>query len=387
MKKKIIILGSTGSIGNTTLNIIKKNQNNFKVVLLSANKNIKKLLNQSKKFNVKNLVITDSKKFLIVKKKLSKKKINVFNNFSSFYLKFNEKIDYTMCAITGIEGLDPTLQSIKFSRNIGIANKESIICAWNLIKKSLKKYNCKFTPIDSEHFSINELINRSSNKMIEEVIITASGGPFLNYPLNKFKKIKPYQATNHPKWKMGKKISTDSATLMNKIFELIEAKKIFNLNINQLKILIHPNSYVHAIIKFKNGLSKILIHDTNMNIPIFNWLYNNSKKLTTKKIDLKLLNDLNFSNVNIKKFPSINLIKKIPFSDSLFETVIVSANDELVKLFLKNKIPFLKIWDVLNKITNLKQFTDYKKKYPQNISQILGLSETVRLKTKSFCID
>ena len=292
-----------------------------------------------------------------------------------------------MCAITGTDGLSPTLQSIKFTKNIGIANKEAIICAWNLIKKSLKKYKCNFTPIDSEHFSINELIKNSSNKMIDEVIITASGGPFLKYPLKKFKKIKPHQAVKHPKWKMGEKISIDSATLMNKIFELIEAKKIFNLNINQLKILIHPNSYVHAIVKFKNGLSKILIHDTNMNIPIFNWLYDNNKKLITNKIDLKLLNDLNFTKVDVKKFPSINLIKKIPFSDSLFETVIVSANDELVSLFLKNKISFLKIWYVLNKITNLKQFTDYKKKYPYNIGQILDLSETVRLKTKSFCID
>jgi 1-deoxy-D-xylulose-5-phosphate reductoisomerase len=387
MKKRIIILGSTGSIGDTTLSIIEKNQNNFEVVLLSANKNIKKLLNQSKKFNVKNLVITDKKKFLIVKKKFLGRKINIFNNFNSFYSRFNKKIDYTMCAITGTDGLSPTLQSIKFTKNIGIANKEAIICAWNLIKKSLKKYKCNFTPIDSEHFSINELIKNSSNKMIDEVIITASGGPFLKYPLKKFKKIKPHQAVKHPKWKMGEKISIDSATLMNKIFELIEAKKIFNLNINQLKILIHPNSYVHAIVKFKNGLSKILIHDTNMNIPIFNWLYDNNKKLITNKIDLKLLNDLNFTKVDVKKFPSINLIKKIPFSDSLFETVIVSANDELVSLFLKNKISFLKIWYVLNKITNLKQFTDYKKKYPYNIGQILDLSETVRLKTKSFCID
>jgi len=387
MKKKIIILGSTGSIGKTTLNIINKNKKDFEVILLSAHKNIQKLINQSKKFKVKNLVITDKKKYLIIKKKLHKEKINIFNDFNSFFKSFkNKKVDYTMCSIAGLEGLGPTIQAIKFSKNIGIANKESIICGWNLIKKNLKKNHCNFIPIDSEHFSINQLKNNTPNSLVEQIIITASGGPFLNYPLNKFKRINPFQAIKHPKWKMGKKISVDSATLMNKIFELIEAKKIFDIEIKKLKILIHPNSYVHAIIKFKNGLSKILIHDTDMKIPIFNSLYNGSKNLSTKKINLKLLNNLNFKTVNAKRFPSIDLIKKIPPKDSLFETVIVSANDELVSLFLKKKIPFIKIWTTLNKISKLKEFILYKKKNPRNLSQILDLNEIVRLKTRSFCI-
>ncbi len=194
-------------------------------------------------------------------------------------------------------------------------------------------------------------------------------------------------AIKHPRWKMGKKISVDSATLMNKVFELIEANKIFNIELKKLKILIHPNSYVHAIVKFNNGLSKILVHDTDMKIPIFNSLYDkNNKNLSTKKLNLKNLNNLNFTNVDNKRFPLINLIKKIPKLNSLFETVIVSANDELVELFLNNKISFLQISQILNKITNLSEFLNYKKIYPKNLRQIIDLNETVRLKTRFLSI-
>ena len=384
---KIAILGSTGSIGKITVNIVKNDKKNFEVILLTANNNYKELLKQVKELKPKNIIINNKLHFIYLKKKFKNKKINIFNNFKTFKKKFNNKVDYTMSAISGLEGLIPTLESISFSKKIAIANKESIICAWNLIENLLKKNKCKFLPIDSEHFSINELLNSSSNEQIAEIIITASGGPFLNLPLSKFKKINPKMAIKHPKWKMGKKISVDSSTLMNKIFELIEAKKIFNLELKKLKILIHPSSYVHAIVKFNNGLSKILVHDTNMKIPIFNSLYpKKGKSLATKKLNIKKLNNLNFTNVDKRKFPLINLIKKIPKKNTLFETVIVSANDELVKLFLEKKISFLEISKILNKITNLKEFLYYKKVYPKNLRQIVDLNETVRLKTRILSI-
>ena len=384
---KIAILGSTGSIGKTTVNIIKKDKKNFEVILLTTNNNYNELLKQVKDLNPKNIVINNKLYFIYLKKKLKKKKINIFNNFNTFKKKYNKKIDFTMSAISGLAGLVPTIEAISFSKKIAIANKESIICAWNLIENSLKKNKCKFIPIDSEHFSINELLKNSNNSQVEQIIITASGGPFLNLPLKKFKKINPNMAIKHPRWKMGKKISVDSATLMNKVFELIEANKIFNIELKKLKILIHPNSYVHAIVKFNNGLSKILVHDTDMKIPIFNSLYDkNNKNLLTKKLNLKNLNNLNFTNVDNKRFPLINLIKKIPKLNSLFETVIVSANDELVELFLNNRISFLQISQILNKITNLNEFLNYKKIYPKNLRQIIDLNETVRLKTRFLSI-
>ncbi len=383
MKKKIILLGSTGSIGRTFLNILKADVNNFDILLLTADKNILQLLKQLKIFKVKNIIVNDKKSFLKVKKILKNKKINIYNNYDSIDKIFQKnKADYTLNAISGLDGLSPTLKIIKFTKKIAIANKESIICGWSLIKKELNKFKVKFIPVDSEHFSIWSLIDDVKNINIEKVFITASGGPFKNYPLYKFNQITIRQSLKHPNWKMGNKISIDSATLMNKVFEVIEAKKIFNFKYKQLKILIHPNSYVHAIIKFSNGLTKILIHDTNMKIPIFNSLYTNfEKKIKTKELNINLLNKLNFTDVDIRKFPIVKVLKKMPSNDSLFETVIVSANDKLVDLFLKKKITFNQISIFLLKIIEMNEFKKFKKIKVKNIDQIIKLSNYVSLKT------
>jgi 1-deoxy-D-xylulose-5-phosphate reductoisomerase len=255
MKQKIVILGSTGSIGKTVIDILKKDKKSFEIKLLTADKNIKELLKQVKLFEVKNIIIIDYKKFSLVKNLLKDKKINIYNSFLSIPKIFkNEKIDYTMNALSGLDGLDPTLKIIKHTKKIAIANKESIICGWNLIHIELKTNKTEFIPIDSEHFSIWSLINTETDINIEKVFITASGGPFLNYPLKKFKSITPKLALKHPNWKMGNKITIDSATMMNKVFEIVEAKKIFAVDYKKIEILVHPKSYVHAIVKFSNGL-------------------------------------------------------------------------------------------------------------------------------------
>ncbi len=386
--KKIAILGSTGSIGVTLINLIKKDRNKIKIVLLTANKNYKRIINQTKIFKVKNIIITDKKSYLIAKEILKNKTINVFNDFDSLNKIFkNKRIDYIMSAISGFDGLNPTLDIIKFTKTIAIANKESIICGWSLIQKKLNKFNTKFIPVDSEHFSIWSLMNNLKNSNTEKVFITASGGPFKDLPLKDFKSITPAQALNHPSWSMGKKISIDSATMMNKVFEIIEAKKIFNLKYSQLGVLVHSQSYVHAIVKFTNGLIKVLVHETNMKIPIFNSLYPHSeKKIKTKKIDFDVLNNLDFHKTDFKRFPIMKLIKKLPNRDSLFETVIVSANDCLVENFLNKKIKFLDISKFLFKITNSKKYQKYMLKKPTNINQIKSLNEYVRLKTNNLCV-
>ena len=385
MKKKIAIIGSTGSIGKTTVEIIKKDKKSFDVILLTANNNFREINKQINYLKPKNLVINNKKIYLELKKKY--KKINIFNNFDSFFKKFKKKIDYTISAISGLSGLQPTLDIIKHTKNIAIANKESIICAWNLIQKELKKNKTKFIPVDSEHFSIWYLLKNKKIQTVEEIVITASGGPFLNWKINNIKKATPKFAIKHPNWSMGKKISVDSATMMNKVFELIEAQRIFNLDRSKFKILIHPQSLVHAIIKFDNGLTKLLIHDTNMKIPIFNSIYDNSlKKIASKKIGTKELNNLIFKKIDLNKFPATNILKYLPRNISLFETVIVSCNDELVDLFLKKKITFWSINVILKKILNLKEFSKYKQITPDNIRQIYKLSEYVRLKTKTLSI-
>jgi 1-deoxy-D-xylulose-5-phosphate reductoisomerase len=180
---------------------------------------------------------------------------------------------------------------------------------------------------------------------------------------------------------MGKKITVDSATMINKVFEVIEAKNIFDIDYQKIKILIHPSSYVHALIKFTNGMAKIIVHDTNMKIPIFNTLFfNNNRNISSKDLNIKTLNNLDFSEVNKRKYPMINILKFLPKKHSLFETLIVSANDILVELFLADKIKFNDIYKKLIKLITLKEFKKLKTKYPNSVKEILDLNSYVRLK-------
>ncbi len=384
MKKKIAILGSTGSIGKQTLKIIKKNKKNFDVVLLSTNKNTKLILEQAKEFNVKNIVIKNYESYLKFQKKI--KYLKVHKNFDNLEQFIKKKLDYAMCAITGLEGLKPTLKIVKHTKTIAIANKESIICGWCLINKQLQKHKTKFIPVDSEHFSIWSVIKDLNSSVVENIIITASGGPFFNNKNNSLK-ITPKLASSHPNWKMGAKISVDSSTLMNKVFEIIEAKKIFNIELKKFKILIHPKSYVHAIVKLKNGLIKIVAHDTDMKIPITNSLYlNENRFIKTKKINVKILNDLKLSEVNKKQFPLIKLLKAVPKNNTLFETLLVSMNDELVSLFLNKKISYDQISKILLSQINSKSFSKFKRKKLNNLAQIEKLNNFVRLKTKTLSV-
>ena len=386
MKKNIAILGSTGSIGKSLLNIVLKNKEKFNISLLTANKNYQLLLKQAYKFNVKNLIITNKKNFNIVKKK-NLKKIKIYNNFDNFEKIFPKKIDYVMSSIVGLEGLVPTFNIIKFTNKIAIANKETIICAWNLIKKELKKNKTEFIPVDSEHFSIWYSLQNNSIDNLEKIYLTASGGPLLNVSREKFKNLKIREIINHPNWKMGKKISVDSATMINKVFEIIEAKKIFNIEYDKLSILIHPNSYVHAILKFKDGMINLIAHETTMEIPIFNTLSSlNSKKIKTNKVNLAKLNNLNFSNLNANKFPLSRIINKLPLNDSLFETVLVSSNDELVKLFLAKKFDYEALLEKLFKFVSKKEFIKYKFIEPKKIIDILNLNKEIKSKIKKYYV-
>ena len=380
MKKKIVILGSTSSIGKSLLNIIKKNKKNFKIELLTANTNYKDLISQAKRFKVKNIVITDPNSFKKTKIIFKNKKMNIFQNFENLKKILPKKVDYVMSAISGIGGLLPTYKIIKHTKLIAIANKESIICGWNLLNKELKRCNTKFIPVDSEHFSIWFALQKKYNtNEIKNIYITASGGPFKNRPLNSFKNITVKEALNHPNWKMGNKITIDSATMVNKIFELIEAKNIFNISYKKLSILIHPASYVHAIIKYQNGLSKIILHDTDMKIPIFNSLnYPVIKEYKSKVIDIEKLNKLELSEVSLKRFPSVKILKYLPQKFSLFETVLVSANDELVNLFLKKQIKFVDISKKLLIILRSQKFKKFKGIQPKKIDDIIKLNGYVR---------
>ena len=386
MKKKIAILGSTGSIGKTLLDIIEKNKKNYEIILLTANRDHRLLLKQAKKFKVKNLILKDERSFKIFKKKVSKYNLNIYQSFDDFNKIFKNKIDYVMSSIVGLVGLYPTIKIIRYTKKIAIANKESLICGWNLIKDELKKNKTKFVPVDSEHFSVWFSIENNKND-IEKVYLTASGGPFYKMPIEQFSKIKINQALKHPNWKMGKKISIDSATMMNKVFEIIEAKNIFNLKYKQLEILVHPKSYIHSILKFSNGIIKIIAHDTNMAIPINNTLSNKDDYIIkTNKIDLKILNNLELNSIDLKKYPIVKSLDLIPEQSSLFETVVVTTNDVLVNQYLNNKIIFTDISKRFFKIIKSREFIKYKHINYKKIQDIIDLEKYVRLKIETKSI-
>ena len=368
MKKIISILGSTGSVGLNALSIIEKRKNLFKFNLLSANKNYSLICKQIKKYNPSIFVISDKKIFAKIKYKFRKKNIEILNNYND--LKINKISHITISAIPGIAGLQPTIMMIEKSKKLLIANKESIICGWNLIEKLSKKNKTKIIPVDSEHFSIFELLKNHKIKDIKKIYITASGGPFLNYSPNQLKRIKPDEALKHPKWKMGKKISIDSSTLMNKILELIEAQKLFDLKITSLDILIHPESLVHAIVEFKNGLTKFIYHDTSMIIPLANAIFDGFLNIENfYKSKKKMTNDLSFKKVNPNLFPVIKIKNKLDEFPST-PIIINAVNEILVDQFLQKKIRFSDINKIIMTVLKDRNYRKYAIRKPVNIKVI-----------------
>ena len=381
MKQTITILGSTGSIGLSAFQILDKEKKNYKFNTLSANKNFNLICKQINKYKPIFFVVKDQRVFEKVKQKFKKKKTIILNNFK--LIKLKKKTDITLSAIPGIAGLQPTITMIKSSKKVLIANKESIICGWNLIKKFAKKNNTKIIPVDSEHFSILKLLEHHKINQIKKIYITASGGPFLNYKINQLKHINPRDALRHPKWRMGKKITIDSSTLMNKLFELIEAQKLFNIPLNKIDILIHPNSLVHAVIKLNNGLTKFIYHETSMIIPIANAIFEkdfNIEKFFKKKKKSNIFDNLVFKNVNRKIFPVIDLKKRVNEYPST-PIIVNAANEILVDQFLNKKIPFLSISKYIKKILDDRNYRKYAIRRPKNIKEIIEINNWARENT------
>ena len=378
MKTTINILGSTGSIGSTSLKIIDKKKNLFKINTLTANSNYKKIYYQIKKFKPKNFVVMNK---IVFDKLIKQKTGNTKIYYTYKNIKFTKKNDITIVAIPGISGLEPTIKFLKFSKKILLANKESIICGWNIIKKIAKKYKTKIIPLDSEHFSIRDLTENYKDRDIDKIYITASGGPFLNLKKSKFKLIKIKEALKHPKWNMGKKISIDSATLMNKILELLEAQKLFLFNKDKYRIIIHPQSLIHAIVMFKNGTTKFLYHETNMMIPIANAIFdskiNINEFIKYKKKNKNEFSKLVFQDIDENKFPAIKLI---PLLNKYTSTPIIinAANEILVDQFLAKKISFNSIIDSLFSVLKDKDYKKYAIKTAHNLKTIYIIDKWTR---------
>ena len=376
MKNFISVLGSTGSIGSSVLTILKKKRS-FYPYLFSANKNYDLICKQIKQFKPKYFLIYNDKIFNKVKKKFRHSKTKIINNLKIKNFKISQ---IAIMAIPGIAGLNPTLTMIKKSKKILLANKESIVCGWKLIKNASLKHKTKIIPLDSEHFSIFKLLENKNVNEVEKIFLTASGGPFLNYKPNKLKKINPINALKHPKWKMGKKITIDSSTLMNKVLEYIEAQKLFNLPKEKLEILIHPESLVHAIVRFKNGLIKFIYHDTSMIIPLTNAIFEKNLDIDKFFQNNKEIKNLSFEKPKLNNFPILKILDRVNEFPS--SSIIINASNEvLVDHFLRNKVPFLSIPAIIKKVLNDRNYKKYAIKVPKDLKQIIKIDNWAKKKT------
>ena len=354
MKKKIAILGSTGSIGIQTLDVIQKNKELFTAEILIAGQNSNLLIKQAKTFKPKIVVINDESKYLYVKEHLKNQKTKVFAGKKEVInVVKNKSIDTVVSAVVGYSGLEPTISAIKAGKNIALANKETLVVAGELINNLLKKYKVKMYPIDSEHSAIYQCILGEEKNKYEKIILTASGGPFRGYKLSQLEKVTPQEALNHPKWKMGKKISIDSATLMNKGLEVIEAKWLFDIDPSNIEVVIHPEAIVHSMVQFIDGSIKAQLGVPDMKIPIQFALtspYRIESNFPRLSLNKKL--SLNFEKPDLNTFKNLKLAFQAIKEGGNKPCILNAANEVVVDSFLKKEIKFLEMSNIIEECLN-----------------------------------
>ena len=366
--KKVLILGSTGSIGQSTLEVIKANNKDFSISGLVAKSNKKLLLEQANKFNVKKicLINNDSKNDIFV----SESEIED--------LIFSDQVDIVVAAISGIAGLKTILSSIKAGKRILIANKEPLVAAGQILMKEAKKSNSEIIPIDSEHCAIHQCLKNIEREDLNRIIITCSGGPFLGKKITNFNKVSVEDALNHPVWKMGTKNLIDSASLMNKALEIIEAKWLFDLKSEQIDVIIHPQSIIHSMVETKDNSILSVMSEPDMKICIAYGLgFPRKIKSLSKPLSLIENNLLEFINIDQIDFPSIKFARDALTSGGLMPAVLNAANEIAVEKFINNEIKFDLIFDTIKHV--MEKFDKENSKNDPSLEQILEANKKARL--------
>ncbi|MDC1024892.1 1-deoxy-D-xylulose-5-phosphate reductoisomerase [Flavobacteriales bacterium] len=363
MKKGIAILGSTGSIGTQTLEVINDHKNLFSVEVLTANNNCDLLIDQAKKYKPNAVVIVNQNKYDKVNSELSKLGIKVYAGQKSLeQIVESEEINIVLTALVGYSGLIPTINAIKLGKKIALANKETLVVAGDLITRLSKEYNAPIYPVDSEHSAIFQCLVGENNNVIEKIYLTASGGPFRGKKAAELKTITKKQALRHPNWSMGAKITIDSATLMNKGLEVIEAKWLFNLNKEQIDVVVHPQSIIHSAVQFEDGSIKAQLGIPDMRLPIQYALgFPNRLKNNFKRFSFFDYPNLTFEKADEKTFKNLSLAFKAMSKGGNSACILNAANEIAVEAFLNGKIGFLNMSDLidncLEKITFVKSPT------------------------------
>ena len=375
--KKIAIFGSTGSIGESTLQIIRENPDLFEVVTLVAGKNIKKLIEQIKEFKPKNVYIISKENAEILRETF--KNINIFCGDEGMEeISKLTDFDISISALVGIAGLKPTYNMIKNGKTVALANKEVLVAGGELIMKTAKENNSKLLTVDSEHSAIMQCLNGEENNKIYKILLTASGGPFFDKEISD--KITVEDALNHPTWNMGPKVTIDSSTMMNKGFEIIEAKWLFNVEPNQIEVVVHRKSLVHSMVQFKDGTIMANIGPKSMQIPIAYALnFPNRLENNIEKLDLFEIVDLKFEKPDLKKFKCLKLAYDAIEKGHSFQVVLNAANEVLVDSFLNKKIKYTDIPNMLEKVMNM-----YEKRELKTVEDILEFDKEVKEKTREL---
>lgn len=389
----LTILGSTGSIGKNTLSIVKKNPKKFKIIALTANNNVNIMFKQCLEFKPNYIAIVNKKSAKILKKILKKEKIKtiILSGYQSVCeLAKLDNVDQVVSAITGIAGLIPTLNAIQQGKRILLANKESLISSGKLFFKKAKKYGAQILPIDSEHNAIFQSLPKEiQNNLgfcnlkkygIKKILLTGSGGPFLNTPIKNLKKITIKEACKHPNWLMGPKISIDSATMINKGFEYIEAKYFFNASEKEIDIIIHPQSIIHSMVYYKDGNVTAQLSIPDMKIPISYCMGYPNRFFSSKKLlNLKKLSQLTFLDINYKRYPCLKLAIEACKKGQSATIILNAANELAVSAFLSGKIQFHNIAKI-----NKNVLKKYNPKKPKNVQSILKIDHKARKITKKY---
>ena len=348
-KKQIAILGSTGSIGTQALEVIAEHANLFEVEVLTANNNSKLLIEQAIKFKPNTVVITNNDKYKEVDDALFKLGIKVFAGQQSLEeVVEGENIDVVLTALVGYSGLKPTIRAIKAKKTIALANKETLVVAGDLITKLCKEYNVQIYPVDSEHSAIFQCLVGEAYNPIEKIYLTASGGPFRGWTKEKLQNIKKEQALKHPNWEMGAKITIDSATLMNKGLEVIEAKWLFDLKAEQIEVVVHPQSVIHSAVQFEDGSIKAQLGIPDMKLPIQYALgFPERLKNTFKRFNFMDYPNLTFEKPDAKTFRNLQLAYNAMEKGGNMPCILNAANEIAVAAFLQDKIGFLNMSDLI----------------------------------------
>ena len=347
--KQISVLGATGSIGQNTLDLIKSTKDEFEVVALTGSQNIKLLAQSAIDSNAKIVATSDDSKFNELKEILSGRNIKVLGGKNGILEASSAKVDWVMSAIVGSAGLLPGLTAMQAGANVALANKESMVAAGPIMKKVSQERGVKLLPVDSEHSAVSQVIRGEDRETLEKIIITASGGAFRNRSIEELKKVTPYEASKHPNWDMGQRITIDSASLFNKALEIIEAKEFFNLNHSEISVLIHPQSIVHAIACFHDQGMKAHLGPADMKHAIAYALHEEKRfRLPLKEINLSEIGTLNFYKPDVTKYPALELGFNVVRHGGLAGAAFNAAKEEALDNFLNFKLSFLGMSDVVS---------------------------------------